>query len=514
MKIVGLVRCSTEDQNDTSLPVQRHAIEVFARANRHQIVDWIEQPGQSGFCHTTNDVRKKLPKLYSLVTNPPFDFEALVFFDQSRFGRMPAKTMFWLEETASQFGIRFISLQNPDLKDDDVGGDVIKVVSQHAAYEHSKVLREKSVAGAQQACEQGWRVGGAAPAGYNRVVHRNGELALLPDGSPWILRRGERKPNSREYKVKLAVDEVWAPIIRDIFDWHSSGDGYGAIARRLNGKGLRRPTGRLWTKEHIYGILHDPSYAGHVVYGRNKPRGGHYEQTAWTICERAHEPLCTADQWAYVQARTSDYRPMKSARRKSDRFILNGGLMRCVHCGANMVGWVRGTGCRPAYICGGYKSNSTECTHGNLIDAQRLEDTVLDKIRVLLEDERLVAQVERTLTTRTKTEAVVASELAETKRQISNMIDAIARLGADGDLQGKLQALRAQKAALEERLRSEAASTAGPKELVRKYREMREGLLSSDREVQREIVKKLVDGPMVVDQDRNAVDVRLKLQGE
>src|SRR5690606_27778864 len=67
----------------------------------------------------------------------------------------------------------------------------------------------------------------------------------------------------------------------------------------------------------------------------------------------------------------------KIVTRRNNRYLLNGGMMRCSVCNSHMIGWVRGSGCRPVYVCGGYKNRTTACQEYFTIDSQELDGAVV-----------------------------------------------------------------------------------------------------------------------------------------
>ncbi len=508
MRIVGLLRCSTPGQSATSIPEQRAAIEGFARKHSHQIVAWAEQPGMSGFWKTRKQVQANLRELWRYIFHPPVEYDGLVFYDESRLLRGPIALGFWLEQEAGERGITFINIHRPPCGADDLGENVQKVVERQAAYDFSRMLAEKSVLGARHACSLGYRVGGAAPLGYVRVVYRNGKPATYPDGSIWKLRAGERKPNSREYKVRLHPDESTAPIVRSIFTSFCAGDGLGSIARTLNSSGTRRPSGKPWTKALVRSVLLDPTCRGAVVYHRHKPSGGEYDRADWTTCEDAHERLCTREQAAYVDARLGSSERRIIARR-SDRFLLNGGLMRCAQCNSHLIGWVRGSGCRPVYACAGYKHNTTDCDEYFPVDACELETAVLREIAKLCEDGRIVSRVTELISQCDGEARELASLLPKIEKQLSNVADAIARVGMDSALESRLRTLNAEKLRVEQELSNRRLAADEPQRLLNAYREMHRGLVGSDRLIQRQILRCVISGPIIVDPQQRLITARI-----
>lgn len=154
------------------------------------------------------------------------------------------------------------------------------------------------------------------PFGYRRtgsgpVLDGAGPItawgAYDPDTEPETeatrLGRAGRAPAST-----WALDAHTAWVIAGIYAWASFGVPPKSIAVRLRTSWPLRPTpvtatGRPlpWTATHVRAVLLDPSYLGHSVWGRSRPR------ESWTVSTTiTHPPLiapCLTDDVARLVSR-------------------------------------------------------------------------------------------------------------------------------------------------------------------------------------------------------------------
>lgn len=74
---------------------------------------------------------------------------------------------------------------------------------------------------------------------------------------------------------RLHVEPLEADVVRAIFDRCLEGETLGGIAETLNERGLRTRRGARWTALKVYGILHNPVYAGYLRWDGVLRRGEH-----------------------------------------------------------------------------------------------------------------------------------------------------------------------------------------------------------------------------------------------
>ncbi|ALE85402.1 recombinase family protein [Pseudonocardia sp. HH130629-09] len=137
----------------------------------------------------------------------------------------------------------------------------------------------------------GYRRTGSGPVldGYGPITAWGAyDPGAEPETEATRLGRAGRAPAST-----WALDAHTAWVIAVIFAWASCGVSPKSIAARLRTSWPLRPTpvtatGRAlpWTATHVRAVLLDPSYLGHSVWGRSRPR------ESWTVSSAiTHPPL-------------------------------------------------------------------------------------------------------------------------------------------------------------------------------------------------------------------------------
>lgn len=170
----------------------------------------------------------------------------------------------------------------------------------------------------------------------------------------------------------LELDPELAPVIRELYERRAAGEGYAALADRLE-----EATGRPWTRQGVSAILRNRLYAT----GRLEYAGIVSDHEAGAIVD---EPL-----WHAVQAAHPAPRPSRS----SSPWLLTG-LVRCAACG-NSLAPVTGSSRRrrdprrgnmewvPTTPTRSYRCPNRACDSRAHVKAERLERwVVLESFRV------------------------------------------------------------------------------------------------------------------------------------
>ncbi len=235
-----------------------------------------------------------------------------------------------------------------------------------------------------------------------------------------------RNPEMNTYDV----DEETAPVIRRIFEMRAVGVKFNAIARQLNLEEIPCP-GRLrymrgitkaakyenalWLRGTIRKITNDRVYLGERIHGRVKRDKVGMEkkrrtEDEWTIVKNAHPSIVTEELFEHV-ARINEEELTHYSSFEERKEICNDmrsvfqGKVFCAECGSAMSG-AKGcarpgakTSSRAFFDCNTYKySNHSRCS-SHYIRQEALEQTISNllsnQIRIAVEMERLIADVER-----------------------------------------------------------------------------------------------------------------------
>jgi DNA invertase Pin-like site-specific DNA recombinase len=254
------VRMSTEHQK-YSTDNQSAEIRQYAEQRGFEIVCTYADEGKSGL---RIDGRASLQKLLDDIRKGVADFEAILVYDVSRWGRFqdPDEAAHY-ELSCKRAGIRVHYCAEQFENDGTIGSSIIKTVKRAMAGEYSRELSVKVFAGQCRLISLGYRQGGAPGYGLRRMlVDERGEQKGL-------LTRGEHKSIATDRVVLVEGPAEEVAVVRQIYHkFIEENMTEVQIAGWLNMQGLVSDLGRSWTRGTVHQILINDKYAGHNVWGR------------------------------------------------------------------------------------------------------------------------------------------------------------------------------------------------------------------------------------------------------
>jgi DNA invertase Pin-like site-specific DNA recombinase len=226
---------STEHQK-YSTDNQAAEIRAYAERRGFEIVRTYADEGKSGL---RIDGRVSLQQLFSDIDSGNTDFEAILVYDVSRWGRFqdPDEAAHY-ELRCKRAGITIHYCAEQFENDGTIGSSIIKTVKRAMAGEYSRELSVKVFAGQCRLISLGYRQGGAPGFGLRRML---------------VDERGQQKVTTVREIYRLFLDD---------------GKSERQIADTLNAQGILSDLGRAWTRGAVHQILINDKYAGHNVWGR------------------------------------------------------------------------------------------------------------------------------------------------------------------------------------------------------------------------------------------------------
>lgn len=208
-------------------------------------------------------------------------------------------------------------------------------------------------------------------------------------------------PSDKRKHTKLVINEKEAKTVKRIFELYLAGNGYKAIANRVNKEGHRGKRGKEFSISTIKTILENPVYVGMIRYDvrRNwtdKRRGDINPNPI--IQKGEHEPIISQLDWEKAQHILKE-RSNKPNRVHGGTFPFTG-VMKCPQCGAGMV--VMRTvnklkdGTRKKleyYACGAWKNKGTAVCRSNSVRADKAESYIFEKLQELATNKQLIKEV-------------------------------------------------------------------------------------------------------------------------
>ncbi|MBW8299969.1 MAG: recombinase family protein [Hydrogenophaga sp.] len=254
------VRMSTEHQK-YSTDNQIAAINQYAARHGFKIVRDYADEGKSGLRLVGRDA---LQQLLSDVSEGRADFEAILVYDVSRWGRFqdPDEAA-EVELRCKRQGIKVHYCAEQFANDGSMGSSIIKTVKRAMAGEYSRELSVKVFNGQANLIRRGYRQGGPPGFGLRRLlVDQNNN----PKGE---LGRGEHKSIATDRVILVPGPEHEIRIVRKIYDHFVLGGLLESeIASRLNREGVLTDHERPWTRGTVHQVLINEKYIGNNVWGR------------------------------------------------------------------------------------------------------------------------------------------------------------------------------------------------------------------------------------------------------
>ena len=190
-----------------------------------------------------------------------------------------------------------------------------------------------------------------APIGYHNTLRADGKRVITPDPTT-------------------------APAINQLFSWFATGNySLKSLATKARAEGLRLGNQKVH-KSIIHQILRKRLYTGDFDWDGNTYHGH-------------HEPLVDKNTWERVQQLLDG----KQRPRKKKHDFEYAGIVRCGHCGCNLVGEIKKTK-YVYYHCTGNKGKCAE----PYTRAEQLHQAINDVLRQLIVPKPIIDWLRTTLT--------------------------------------------------------------------------------------------------------------------
>ena len=387
-------RVSSDRQDvDLSVSAQLRALKDYARANGYSVAREYVDEAALGLVADRPQFREMIEE----GSKPKAPFDVILVWKFSRFTRKREHAVAF-KSMLRRKGIRVVSIT--EQAEDNATGRLLEGIIESVDEFYSENLAQEVVRGMREAASRGFFLASNAPFGYRRVKVNDG---------------GKERPT-------LEVDPATAPVVREIFEKSLRGSGLKEICKELNDRGVTN-RGKRWYKGTLHYVLRNEAYTGAAVWGRTSKR----EKTQEPVrVEGAWPALISRELFDEVQQAMRDRAPkVRRPARVGSRFLLSG-LLKCGVCGRPYSAQGAKSGQFAYYICGTLFREGAGTCSARYLNAPRLEEFVVEKIRErILNEETIVALV-----------TLVAEE-----------IDAIA-----GEMSGRLEVIEAELSDVRKRL--------------------------------------------------------------
>ena len=285
------VRMSTEHQQ-YSTANQDDVIQDYAAKRNFEIVKTYADEGKSGLSVSG---RISLQKLIADVQNGAADYEAILVYDVSRWGRFQdADESAYYEYLCKRAGISVHYCAEQFENDGGPTSTIIKSVKRAMAGEYSRELSIKVFQGQCRLIELGYRQGGPAGFGLRRMlIDQSGEAKSK-------LARGEYKSLQTDRVILVKGPEQEIETVNRVYKMFVvDGQRERQIADRLNAEGTTTDLGRPWNRGTVRQLLTNEKYIGNNVYNRTsfklKQRRVCNEPENWVRKDSAFEAVVSQE---------------------------------------------------------------------------------------------------------------------------------------------------------------------------------------------------------------------------
>ena len=466
------IRLSKEDENEGpsgSVTNQQSLLHAFVREHRLDVYDTYIDDGWSGTSFDRPGFQRMLRDIEAGRVN------MVITKDLSRLGRDYIMTGHYMERYFPEKRVRYISLlDGVDTGIESSANDITPfraIMNDMYAKDISKKI--KSVKHDKQ--RKGEFIGGKPMYGYR--MH----------------------PSE---KNRIVIDEDAAPVVRRIFAMALAGTSCRQIAVRLNEEGVLSPAAYAgltlschgpysgqWSSERITAMLKNETYIGNMVQGRTArisyktKKCLRRQPQQWVVVEHTHEPLIDPETFRKVQLMVNSRR---NTRSRTYDFLLKG-LIFCHECGYPLAVLNRRNAAgedRLFFVCRTYQrfTKAGVCTCHS-IKEQTVTEAVIERTREVCEaylnPERLRAIAAAAVAASGRADGR-EEELSALHARIDSMtahldrmyMDRLNGLLADVDFERLYRRIKAERTALEEKLRELEAQKKNPVPIEDRAREL------------------------------------------
>jgi DNA invertase Pin-like site-specific DNA recombinase len=287
------LRMSTEHQQ-YSIANQAAAIALYAAAQNIGIVRSFIDEGKTGRSITH---RRGLQELLETVVSGDADFDLILVYDVSRWGRFPdADEAAHYEFLCKRAGVQVRYCAEQFENDNSTAANLLKALKRTMAGEYSRELSVKISDGQRRLAAMGYWQGGYSPYGMRRqLISSNGDLKEVLEFRQW-------KSISTDRVVLTLGPRYETETIRLAFDLFTEGRlSRYEIAETLNQRG--HVWGDTpWNILKLRRLFTNPIYKGAYPYCKTHINKDLPEEK-WTIKEHSFPAIISEKQWNQARER-------------------------------------------------------------------------------------------------------------------------------------------------------------------------------------------------------------------
>lgn len=479
-RAVIYARYSSDNQRSESIDEQVRACKYFAQhSGQYDIVGIYKDEALSGY----RNIHKRDGFTKLMQDAEAHKFDAVIVYELSRFARNASDTVVYTDKL-KQLGIEFISVREK-LDQTPEGRMMLLVITGVNEY-FSANLAIEVMRGLKENAYKAKTTGGKPPLGYD--LDKDGHYILNP---------------------------TEAEAVRLMYDMYLAGYGYTRIVDELNSRGYRTKLGGKFLRNSIYDLLRNEKYTGTFVYNKtaqskNGKQNRHKYKSDEDVIrvEDAFPAIITKEEYKEV-LRKMEKNQRKGGRNSATHEYLLSGKVYCGHCGKSMFGETRARRGHEYsyYSCNGHRAGICD---KHSVRCDKLEKEVIRQLNEryfsLEVEERVVAKILEANKNGVDEAKILQlrGQSAELKRQIDNLVNAVAKGMDFAEVHEKIADLTKQKQAIDRRIvdaEAAAYNVGYTAQQIRKVFEDNTDLTKLPRERLKQLIQKFVWRIYVYDGD-------------
>ncbi len=327
LKVLAYIRYSSHNQDEgNSVAAQTTTIGNYVSSHEMEIENYYIDMAKTG----RNTNRPNYQKMMDDIKNGNVEAKIIIVRAIDRLHRNAKNQLSDLEWFAEN-GIRLISVVD-GIDTATETSRLLTTIKAAVAEDFSETLSKNTRAGLLECAKQCRHLGGTPPIGY--------------------------KVNAEGF---YEIDELKAPIIRDIYKLYLQDMGYTYIIKYLKENGYKTSEGNDFSKASLNAILRNPKYMGTYVYDRSTPKNSEGKRNSYTSkseyiqIKEGMPAIISAEDFEKVQVKMKSHAKQYQHRASKNYYPLNGKL-HCAKCGKAFSGIVNGSNGRKYFH---YKGNCT-----------------------------------------------------------------------------------------------------------------------------------------------------------
>jgi DNA invertase Pin-like site-specific DNA recombinase len=341
LRAAAYIRVSTDEQVEFSPDAQLKAIQNYCK-NNNLILDKQHIYIDEGISGRKADKRPAFQDMIKHAKKKEFDVILVHKFD--RFARSREDSVVYKSLLKKECNVKVISITE-SIEDDKFSVILEAMLEAMAEYYSLNLSDEVKKGMTEKAMRGGWQT--CAPFGY-KIVDK-----------------------------KLEIVEEQASAVKMVFNDFINGEGFLAIAKKINELGFRTRFGKQFENRSIEYILNNPAYKG---YARWTPTGKVRRKTSpdTIVVKSDHEPIIDEKTFDEVQellkARKEIHRKWYKGTSDNSKHWLSG-LIRCKTCGKTLV-----KNSTDGLVCNGYCKGT--CPTSQRVKLEDIRSAILEQIKL------------------------------------------------------------------------------------------------------------------------------------